>query len=708
MAHKNLPPGNTIWMLISQFTKHVHMLVLFWLLLLCYMPTFSAERYAIIIGVSEYPNLDKALSLVGPSNDAFLLRSFLQDQAFADDYITMLTDDRPEDQLPTKRNIIAAIESTLERSQDGDFVYLHFSGHGSQEPAESTDDELDGLNEIFLPRDTGSWNRKVKHVENAISDNVISTYLRKFRKKGVFVWLVFDSCHSGSMTRSQWQGRKVKASDLGIPTTRSTVQDKNSPIHSLSTTDDTGYVAFFAAQTTEETPEMKLPVNAKIPKVYGLFTFNLIQAIASNPSATYRQLADQIVQNYMAHPWYGSVPVFVGGGLDRPILGADETTHGKVIRQWIISRSDSDYEISAGYLHGINAGARLAVLNRPTDDTDNAIGYVTVEDSQPAFSTLAIGESEDLALRSLDDIPELAYARLIDPGIALGLTVSALTGDNIKSTEHGNKVIAKIKEDMSEMINWVNPAQPADFRILDTGKALVLLSDGETLPCAYGDCNQDTDRKKYIKVPLTGSIVKDALALSKNLQVIAKALNLIRLGTVLGGDGLATSLEVKRAKTGINETFDVTEVPTLYEGDSLSLKVANYLEEPLDITVLFVGSDYSIDVVFPRNGKFNRFMEEEETTIELGKINVDTTGVERLIILSSIASKGSAAVNYNFLAQSGLVKRRNARKAGSLDALLDDAGFSQANIKRRSIPVEESINSKGDIHTLSWITSERP
>ena len=327
--------------------------------------------------------------------------------------------------------------------------------------------------------------------------------------------------------------------------------------------------------------------------------------------------------------------------------------------------------------------------------------------SASSSSALAANEGDSLPLQSLDDIPDLAYARLTDSGIALGLTITELTGENIKPTKHGNSVIAKIKKDMAETVKWVKPAQPADFRILDTGKALVLLSDGESLPCAYNSCDEGTDRKKYIKVPLTGSIDKDALALTKNLQVIAKALNLIRLGTVLGGDGLATSLDVKRANTGVKETFDVTQIPTLYEGDALSLTIANYLEEPVDITVLFVGSDYGIDVVFPRNGKFNRFMEEEETTIQLGKINVDTTGVERLIILSSIASKGSTAVNYNFLAQSGLVKRRSARKAGTLDLLLDQAGFGQTNIKTRSIPVEESLNSKGDIHTMSWITAER-
>ena len=70
------------------------------------------------------------------------------------------------------------------------------------------------MNEIFLPRDTKHWDGTAGTVVNAITDDEIANYLESFRAKGVFVWLVFDSCHSGTMTRSTWRSRKLAPSAL--------------------------------------------------------------------------------------------------------------------------------------------------------------------------------------------------------------------------------------------------------------------------------------------------------------------------------------------------------------------------------------------------------------------------------------------------------------------------------------------------------------
>ena len=102
---------------------------------------------------------------------------------------------------PTLAGIRAAFENLRQKIAPGDFVYLHFSGHGSQAPARHPEQELDGLDELFLPADIGPWNDSVGEVTNALVDDEIGTLINGLRKRGASVWAVFDSCHSGTVTR---------------------------------------------------------------------------------------------------------------------------------------------------------------------------------------------------------------------------------------------------------------------------------------------------------------------------------------------------------------------------------------------------------------------------------------------------------------------------------------------------------------------------
>ena len=180
----------------------------------------------------------------------------------------------------------------------GDFVYLHFSGHGSRQPAKKGDaGETDGLDELFLPSDIGAWDDAVGEVKNALVDDEIGNSIAAIRAKGAFVWAVFDSCHSGTVTRGAPAGedvkmRKVPASALGIPqqalddAERDRVKTRGhaKPESALGAVDGDnkqgGFVAFYAAQTTEQTPEMRLPAGEEGRVPHGLFSFTILHVIS--------------------------------------------------------------------------------------------------------------------------------------------------------------------------------------------------------------------------------------------------------------------------------------------------------------------------------------------------------------------------------------------------------------------------------------------
>ena len=57
---------------------------------------------------------------------------------------------------------------------------------------------------------------------NVITDNEFADAFTAIRKTGATLWLVFDSCHSGTITRGapgedDLVMREIKPTDLGIP-----------------------------------------------------------------------------------------------------------------------------------------------------------------------------------------------------------------------------------------------------------------------------------------------------------------------------------------------------------------------------------------------------------------------------------------------------------------------------------------------------------
>ena len=184
----------------------------------------SRTYHALLVACTEYPNLPQRNWLIGPKNDAGLVHEYLLKNVpdpvrFAPENVTLLAKDVPGAKgLPTHAAIKAALADLAAKVQRDDFVYLHLSGHGAQQPEMIKGDETDGLDEIFLPVDIDKWINRDAGVPNALVDNEIGDALDAIRNKGAFVWVVFDCCHSGTATRAvevdDELERKVEFADL--------------------------------------------------------------------------------------------------------------------------------------------------------------------------------------------------------------------------------------------------------------------------------------------------------------------------------------------------------------------------------------------------------------------------------------------------------------------------------------------------------------
>src|SRR5579863_9209571 len=95
----------------------------------------ARENYALIVAASDYPNLPQQFWLKGPKNDAGLVRDYLLHDAPVkfepQNVVTLGSGDGLE--LATHQHILDQLAAIAAKAKPGDFVFLQFSGHGSQQ-----------------------------------------------------------------------------------------------------------------------------------------------------------------------------------------------------------------------------------------------------------------------------------------------------------------------------------------------------------------------------------------------------------------------------------------------------------------------------------------------------------------------------------------------------------------------------------------------
>jgi hypothetical protein len=320
-----------------------------------------------------------------------------------------------------------------QRSQPGDFVYLHFSGHGTQAPAADPDTELDGLDELFLPVDIGKWDDKVGQVENALVDDEIGQMIDAMRAKGADVWVVFDSCHSGTATRAvetattmcgfaNWTPRpwacpmsrrcRMWSAEgwARIPAPRPRRRWIRPVDASAADAPGMGsFVAFYAAQTNEVTPEKKLPKGEPQRKPQGVFTYTLFETLAEYPAATYGQIAQEVLRKYAVKNLAKATPLFEG---DLDAVAVFDGEGGEPVSQWQARPTDQLHH-PGGHAARAVAGRRLAVM--ATAAGADRRGARLCEDHRSSTLFTATAEPVAEADKALPaELPEGADLRKLD------------------------------------------------------------------------------------------------------------------------------------------------------------------------------------------------------------------------------------------------------------------------------------------------------
>ncbi len=694
------------------------------------LPVFAAN-HALVVGVSKYPGLGAHFQLRGPRNDATLVAQFLGNNPYRSfENLKILADGVKGAEVPTRAAILTALDDIAQQATRDEFVYLHFSGHGSRAPAKHPETETDGLDELFLPADVGQWDDAVGEVENALVDDEIGERIAAIRNKGAFVWAVFDSCHSGTVTRGAPVGedlreRRVGESALGIPADALIHAEGpdsammrgmlprdaliNRPEHDaelmmrgmpkdilinhdsildearmrgLPTSGDStkkppasnkgGFVAFYAAQTTETTPEMRLPRGEEGRVPHGLFTFTLFRVIAEHPGISYRQAAQEVLRRYAASYMNNPTPLFEGD-LDQAVFGIAASN---TLPQWPVSLAQGTVSIAAGRLHGLGKGTRLALLPGPTAKSEEALAWLEVRDAENLSSELRIQGLEGKTAPSLDDdMARGAYARLLTRPISFELSLAkpllpadlpAAKADQVRALVEGMKP----DDDSGLRLKWIAPGEPADIRMAWSKKTDALAEQLWLLP-PTGELIE-TGPRKTPSITFTGKSDAEIRGLlADSLARIARVKNLLRLGEAVGSvAALDAALRIKRAGKGPLQDQDPATIPRVHPGDEVHLIARNPGKQPLDLNVLFIGSDYSISHMYKE-----RIHPGGTLKAGLLRVTADSLGNERVLVIATPAKQMTEVQDLAFLEQTALPRTRAHNN--SLAALLGEAGFGQ-------------------------------
>lgn len=646
-----------------------------------------AENHALLIGASTYDNLDERFWLRGPANDVDLVRTYLTTASpvpFEAENVRVLADGVAGSAKPTLAAIRAQFAELTAQVGPGDFVYLHFSGHGTQAPALVPDSEIDGLDEMFLPVDIGPWDDTVGAVENGLVDDEIGQLIGALRARGATVWAVFDSCHSGTATRAAPGGedglrmRKLDPTALGVPddamadaaaTSRALPdprQRAESPVGPVQ--GEGGFVAFYAAQTNETTPEKRLPRGKPGRKSQGVFTFTIFETLAENPGLTYRQLGQEILRKYVVGNLALSTPMFEGD-LDAYVFSGEA---GEKVVQWPVKEGEYGLTVSAGHLQGLSEDDVLAILPTAASGLDQALGYVRVVYADTFLADLEPVAHAGLAAPDLSDLPRGAFARKLADTVDFSLTV-ALPDPSVPLPLGLGEALAVLEQDLTGTRIRLVPAgsEVADIR-------LAVIPDSPRPQAVWMLPGSGYfEPEKAGQTPSIGTEGRDGYEISAlmldNLEAMARAINLLRMGGQYDNTDLAVDLRLRTKSRRQRELsdLDTSSVPVLVPDDQVHVQVENTEDFPVDVNVLHIGSDYSISHFY-----HGRLQPGDTLKKGLFRITDEAFGRDRVVVILSPAEPQSAVQDLRFLAQDAVATTRgNEDGPQGLTAALMAAGF---------------------------------
>jgi hypothetical protein len=339
-------------------------------------PPSAKRKRALLIGISKYRNKTgkgRQWDDLTTSHDLESMAEVLINNFQFDPADIKIISDTPVEvngqtippTAPTHQTITSTFRAFLiEQARPKDIVFFYFAGHGSQIKDTAPIDELDERDETLVPsdyaaRDDGS---------NDIRDDEINELLVDLgQTEPSNVTMAFDSCHSGTATRGDYNlGRGGARQSLPVQPEKiagidETFNDSALRSNYRNSRSQANFF-FLSAAAPGQLAEQKT-VNGQ---VNGVFTYYLQAALAhADSTTTYRDVYERVLsavnrENIQQPQFEGDLDKIF---LDEGALAAEDYVLVQVNK---LKPNAYDLKLLAGALQGMTVGSRFALYPATT------------------------------------------------------------------------------------------------------------------------------------------------------------------------------------------------------------------------------------------------------------------------------------------------------------------------------------------------------
>lgn len=539
---------------------------------------------------------------------------------------------QPSEQLPTYENMVTKFKELTKIAQPGDRVYIHYSGHGGRSVTAYPD--LKGKNAIdesLVPMDIG--NPQARYLR----DLELAKLLQSMVDKRLVVTLVLDSCHSGGATRGGVENASVRGLSKNIvdttprPTeslvasTEELIQNwqsltkKEEKTRNLTATsgwlpEPKGYVLLAACRDNELAHER--PFNGK--EKNGVLTYWLLDSLKTlGTGITYKVLHDRILAKI-----YGEskqqTPMLQGEG-DRLVFDGQSMSCQYAVTVLTVDAANRVL-LQAGAAQGVGEGAEFAIYELGTTDftqTDKRVALakiieVDAEESWAEITEILRQEKPARTLRlyrpsaaiapTQASIEDGAPALLLSPGVKLIRKVRLLPPEEnrqpkgiepkkalaaVKATKamvEGNRRLELLSEDASNeaVAYYVSINEKGEYEILDADGTIINLRPSLKV--------EEPDAASSVVGRLVHLSQYDAILQLDNNNPTSNLKGKLKVELCSDAENWA---ELKPLNAPGN-------VPALKVGEYGYLRIRNESNQDLNITVMVLQPDWSIDQLHPQ------------------------------------------------------------------------------------------------------------
>ncbi|MCB1339712.1 MAG: caspase family protein [Pseudooceanicola sp.] len=647
-----------------------------------------AEVRALLIGVSDYDDTIGVADLKGPANDVRFLREVLTGRGVTD--ITVLADG--VEGVPTRAAILGGFAAMAARSGPGDLVFVSMSGHGTRQP-DPDGDETDGLDEVFLPADTARGEPGAGLIPNALVDDELGRAVMAIRRTGADVWLVMDSCHSGSGLRAAPAGTAARYVDpevLGIRAAESRVAEADT-VEEDGPEPAGGYLAFYAARSSEVAREVRFEGDGGAVW-YGLFTAKLAARLQDAGAISYRQLFQGVLADMNDTTVPGGArlqtPLWAGTLIDATVLGGRDTAG---LRRFAVMGG----RLKAGKVHGLADGTLMGLVADPADPADALIGVAQVRQVGATSAKLVAVEAAcvpkvaadcpetgalppnaryaQVLARPVDLLVRLAPARTLDgtplpaddpAAAALASAVATVNADGGTRIEMDAQSF-DVEAVLAEGQLWFGPRAQIDRSPV----GLPIVPDAEALATALRRIRKAEELSRLLSSVATKPSLLSPNPVNLTIDVAASdARALAPIGTAMDPyDECSAAMATAAAPASLPPSADLKQC------DALTVSAQGAVAGARDVNRIHIDAKYCVNTAYERIEDTARPRAVGDGMILCSDCpDGYSAGEERLFLIVTEAEQNAEALNLEGLIENcGGASTRGAGEAQVIDFLTD-------------------------------------